>query len=212
MNTINAHGFYPRVMYRNEYVFVPHEASNEITGGVAEINLRDYYPMTFRRDEIVLIQDVVAGEIRSGFTTINLTGIYANAILGGGSFVKVTNEVADELFADRRSEKAHERDMYRNKAHYSLDADDGIEASAIVCYNDSPERVFDMMERHTGLCRALNSLPEIQGKRVEAHIIFGKTQSEIAESEGVSVEAVSKAIEKGLARMKNNLKKYEQGG
>jgi len=41
---------------------------------------------------------------------------------------------------------------------------------------------------------------------------LGKRKFEIAESEGVSAEAVSKAIEKGLARMKNNLRKIEQGG
>jgi len=29
---------------------------------------------------------------------------------------------------------------------YSLDADDGTEAFSIVCYNDSPERIFDLMQ------------------------------------------------------------------
>ena len=85
---------------------------------------------------------------------------------------------------------------------YSLDADDGTEAFSIVCYNDSPERIFDLMERHCGLCQALNSLPEIQGRRVEAHYLLGKSIQEIAKAEGVSDSSVKESIYRGLRAMK----------
>jgi len=61
------------------------------------------------------------------------------------------------------------------------------------------------MERHCRLCRALNSLPEIQGRRVEAHYLLGISRKEIADSEDVTENAVNKSIEKGLRAMKNNL-------
>ena len=63
-----------------------------------------------------------------------------------------------------------------------------------------------MMENHCDLCRALNSLPEIQGRRVEAYFILGKTQTEIAEAEGVTKESVNIAIMRGLAAMKKYLR------
>ena len=44
--------------------------------------------------------------------------------------VEVTAEVAEELLAGQRYIKASRRRIYRNKAHYSLDAEDGIEYSA----------------------------------------------------------------------------------
>jgi RNA polymerase sigma-70 factor (ECF subfamily) len=143
-------------------------------------------------------------------TTINLRDYYP--WYTHDEFTEVSDEVAAELLADKRYQKAQERQMYRYKAQYSLDAGDGIEASAIACHNNSPEAVLEMMERHCGLCWALNSLPEIQGRRIEAHYIFGKTHKEIARAEGVSEEAVSKAIDKGLAAMKKYLKKFQQGG
>lgn len=53
-------------------------------------------------------------------------------------------------------------------------------------------------------CRngALNSLPEIQGRRIDAHIILGKSIKEIAEAEGVHEESIRQSIKRGLERMK----------
>jgi len=138
-------------------------------------------------------------------STINLRNFYP--WYTQDEFVEVSDEVAAELIADKRYQQTHERTVRRNKV-YSLDAEDGTEAAAIVCHNDSPERVFALMERHCGLCRALNSLPETQGRRIDAHFLLGASMTEIAVMEGVSVEAVSKSIEKGLAAMKKYLKNF----
>ena len=121
-------------------------------------------------------------------------------------FVEVPDIIAAELIADRRYERAYARRVTYNKAQYSLDAEDCIEASAIACYDDSPERIFDLMERHCRLCRALNSLPEIQGRRIEAHYLLGMSQRQIAEAEGVVKSSVSESIKKGLSAMRKFLK------
>ena len=44
--------------------------------------------------------------------------------------------------------------------------------------------------------------PEIQGRRIDAHIILGKSIKEIAEAEGVHEESVRQSIKRGLERMK----------
>lgn len=58
------------------------------------------------------------------------------------------------------------------------------------------------MELFIRLWNALNSLPEIQGRRIDAHIILGKSIKEIAEVEGVHEESVRQSIKRGLERMK----------
>ena len=136
--------------------------------------------------------------------TINLRDFYL--WYTHDEYVDVPDAIAAELFADRRYNRTHERTVRRNKVH-SLDAEDGTEAAASIHLSDSPEAVYEMMERHCRLCRALNSLPEIQGRRIEAHYILGKSQAEIAKAEGVTKGSVSISIQKGLEAMKKYLKK-----
>ena len=136
-------------------------------------------------------------------TTINLRDFYP--WYTQDEFIEVSDEVAAELLVDKRYEKASERQMYRYKAHYTLDADNGIEASAIIHSTDDPAVVLEMKERFCSLCRALNSLPEIQGRRVEAHYLLGMSRKEIAAAEGVSESSVNESIDRGLRAMKKYL-------
>lgn len=126
-------------------------------------------------------------------------------------FIEVSDEVAAELLADKRYERAYKRRAHYNKV-YSLDAGDSMETAAITYFNDSPEHICEKMEQHCDLCQALNSLPDIQGSRIEAHYLLGMSQKEIAEAEGVSESAVNAAIRKGLAAMKRYLKNFTKGG
>ena len=137
--------------------------------------------------------------------TINLRHFYPSYTQD--TFLEVSNEVSEVLAETERSERNYKRRTVYNKAQYSLDAEDGIEASAVECHSLSPEMVLDLMEQHCRVCRALNSLPEIQGRRIETHYLLGKSQKEIAKAEGVSENAVSKSIKKGLEAMRKNLKK-----
>lgn len=121
------------------------------------------------------------------------------------TLLEIPDDVAEVLAEAERLERNYMRRMFYNKAQYSLDADDGLEASAAECHILSPEAVLDLMERHCRLCRALNALPEIQGRRIEAHYLLNQSQKEIARAEGVSENAVSKSILKGLKSMKKIL-------
>jgi len=125
-------------------------------------------------------------------------------------FVEVSDEVAETMITAEREENNYMRRVFYNKAHYSLDAEDGIETAAIMYSNDNPEAIIEMVERHCGLCRALNSLPEIQGRRIEAHYILGKSIKEIAAAEGTGERNVRKAIYRGLAAMKIFLQAGDQ--
>jgi RNA polymerase sigma-70 factor (ECF subfamily) len=138
--------------------------------------------------------------------TINLRDFYP--WYTHDEFADVPDAVAAELLADRRYHKAHDRRMRRNKS-YSLDVEADMETAAFTHSVNSPEAVLELMERHCRLCRALNSLPDKQGRRIEAHYLAGKSQKAIAEAEGVSQNAVGKAIEKGLEAMKKYLRNFD---
>lgn len=73
---------------------------------------------------------------------------------------------------------------------------------ALSGYEPTPQELLERMELFIRLWNALNSLPEIQGRRIDAHIILGKSIKEIAEAEGVHEESVRQSIKRGLERMK----------
>ena len=121
-------------------------------------------------------------------------------------FIEVSEEVAEELRASRRREAAYAERVRYNKAFYSLDCDDGIEYSACL-HEPTPQELLDRVELFVRLWNALNSLPEIQGRRVDAHLILSKSIRQIAREEGVSKSAVRDSIHGGLESMKKYLRK-----
>lgn len=117
-------------------------------------------------------------------------------------YIEVTEDVAAELRADKRSERVHWQRMKRNDSNCSLDAGDGIESSA--CYGEpTPEELLDRAELFYRLWNALNSLPETQGRRVDAHFILGMSYRKIARAEGVDWSSVRESVREGIKAMRN---------
>ena len=106
----------------------------------------------------------------------------------------------------KRAEAAHAERVRYNRAYYSLDCDDGIEYSACV-HEPSPQELLDRKEMFYLLWNALNSLPEVQGRRVDAYLILGKTYRQIAREEGVDKCAVRRSVKSGITHMKKYLRK-----
>jgi RNA polymerase sigma-70 factor (ECF subfamily) len=132
-------------------------------------------------------------------TTINLREFYPWYLQD--EIVEVTDEVAEALRSDKLYEAAHQRRVKRNKAQYSLDCDDGIEYSACL-HEPTPQELLERMDRFIRLWNALNTLPEVQGRRIDACIILGKSVKEVADAEGVHEESVRQSIKRGLERMR----------
>lgn len=137
-------------------------------------------------------------------TTINLRELYP--WYTKDEFVEVTEEVAQELRSGKHADAVHIRRMTRNKAQYSLDREDGIEYS--VCLHEpTPQELLERAELFYHLWNALNTLPEVQGRRVDAHFMLGMTYREIAQAEGVDKSVVRRAVLRGLESMKDYLRK-----
>ena len=68
---------------------------------------------------------------------INLRELYPD-VYTTDFFVDVTEEVMETIRAAERAEAAYERKMYRYKAQYSLDCENGIE-NAVLLKPQTPE-------------------------------------------------------------------------
>ena len=90
-------------------------------------------------------------------------------------FVEVSDEIVEAFLLDKRAEAARDRKMFRYKAFYSLDCNDGIENAAIGWAQPSPEdyliekeELAEYEELIRRLYEAISSLPPMQARRVHA--------------------------------------------
>ena len=72
---------------------------------------------------------------------INLRELYPD-VYTTDFFVDVTEEVMETIRVAERAEAAYERKMYRYKAQYSLDCENGIE-NAVLLKPQTPEMVLE---------------------------------------------------------------------
>ena len=104
------------------------------------------------------------------------------------------------LRAAERAEAAYERKMYRYKAQYSLDCENGIE-NAVLLKPQTPEMVLEEKQFQEQVYAAVMKLPEKQAKRIYARYYLGMTVNEIAEVEGVDPSRVRDSIRRGLKQL-----------
>ena len=114
---------------------------------------------------------------------INLRELYPD-VYKTDHFVEVAEDVLETIRAAERAEAAYERKMYRYKAHYSLDCDNGIE-NAVLLKPQTPEMVLEEKQFQEQVYATVMKLPEKQAKRIYARYYLGMTVNEIAEVEGV---------------------------
>ena len=138
-------------------------------------------------------------------TTINLRELYP--WYTEDAFIEVSDEVAAFLEEDKRLQINYAQYIRDNRAFYSLDAGDGIEAEALNL-PEQPDEVLECMELERLLQEALAQITPAQRRRVLAHFVEGRSPLEIAASEGVVKSTVSEAISRGRKNLRNFLKKF----
>ena len=130
---------------------------------------------------------------------VNLRDLYPD-VYKTDAFLEVTDEVQAVFQSDERAEAAYERKMYRYKAHYSLDCDNGIE-NVILLKPQTPEMLLEEKQLREQLYAAVMALPEKQAKRIYARYYLGMRVSEIAASEDVDPSRVRDSIRRGLKQL-----------
>ena len=130
---------------------------------------------------------------------VNLRDLYPD-VYKNDYFVEVTEDVLETIRSAERAEAAYNRRMYRYKAHYSLDCDNGIE-NAILMKPQTPEMLLEEKQFQEQVYAAVMKLPEKQAKRIYARYYLGMTVNEIAEVEGVDPSRVRDSIRRGLKQL-----------
>ena len=130
---------------------------------------------------------------------INLRDLYPD-VYKTDLFEEVTEEVLETIRAAERAEAAYDRRMYRYKAQYSLDCDNGIE-NAILLRPQTPEMALEEKQLREQLYAAVMALPDKQAKRIYARYYLGMRVSEIAAMEGVDPSRVRDSIRRGLKQL-----------
>lgn len=130
---------------------------------------------------------------------INLRELYPD-VYKTDTYAEVTDEVLEALRASDRQEAAHKRQIYRYKAHYSLDRGDGIEYAALSSPLSS-DRIYEDQQLRDALYAAVMALPDKQARRIYAHFYLGMTPTEIARAEGVVPSRVRESIRNGLKKL-----------
>ena len=139
--------------------------------------------------------------------TINLKQYYP--FCTEDTFVEVSDEIVEAFLLDKRAEAARERKMYRYKAFYSLDCNDGIENAAIGWTQPSPEDYLmekeaqaEYAELLRRLYEAISSLTPTQARRVHARYMLGMKVKDIAAMEGITPSQAGKSIHAALRRLR----------
>ena len=130
---------------------------------------------------------------------VNLRDLYPD-VYKNDHFVEVTEDVLETIQAAERAEAAYDRRVYRYKAHYSLDCDNGIE-NAILMKPQTPEMLLEEKQFQEQVYAAVMKLPEKQAKRIYARYYLGMAINEIAEVEGVDPSRVRDSIRRGLKQL-----------
>lgn len=137
--------------------------------------------------------------------TINLKHYYSH--YQQDYFIEVPDEVANLLQQSLREESAFLRKQYRHKAYFSLDRADGIEHD-MTFVSMTPEEIYERKVTHQQLYAAISALPDKQAKRLYAFYFLGMSKAQIARTEGISREAVSQSIDRGMKKVGEYLKKH----
>ena len=150
---------------------------------------------------LLSIYSAIARELKWRYIMkkVNLRDLYPD-VYKTDHFVEVTEDVLETIRAAERAEAAYDRRMYRYKAHYSLDCDNGIE-NAILLKPQTPETLLEEKQLREQLYAAVMALPEKQAKRIYARYYLGMSVSEIAAAEDVDPSRVRDSIRRGLKQL-----------
>ena len=188
------------------------------------INLRWIYPH-YRHDEFVEVSDEVWEVMRQAQREMNnyeRRKVYHRAYFSLDAYSWTENYALEhgrspeEILLEREERAARlrliaarERKMYRYKAFYSLDCDDGIENAAVGWAQPSPEDCLmekeaqaEYAELLRRLYEAISSLTPAQARRVHARYMLGMKVKDIAAMEGITPSQAGKSIHAALRRLR----------
>ncbi len=123
-------------------------------------------------------------------------------------FVEVSDEIVEAFLLDKRAEAARDRKMFRYKAFYSLDCNDGIENAAIGWAQPSPEDYLiekQELAEYELIRRLYEAIPPCRLCRLAVStpaICWESKVKDIAAMEGITPSQAGKSIHAALRRLR----------
>ena len=183
------------------------QAISELTIGKTVIVIAHRLATIEHADQILVVDKGQVVQKGTHQQLVQLGGLYP--FCTEDTLVEVSDEIAEAFLLDKRAEAARERKMYRYKAFYSLDCDDGIEKAAIGWAQPSPEDCLmekeaqaEYAELLRRLYEALATLTPAQARRVHARYMLGMKVKDIAAMEGITPSQAGKSIHAALRRLR----------
>ena len=146
---------------------------------------------------------------------INLKKYYY-PIVKSDTFVEVSDEVAEGLLQLRRDEDRIISRIRYHKAYYSLDADNGIENSALNWEQPSPENILIQREddAHYELTlqqvdEAMAILTPVEKQYIHARFIEKKKYREIAQAEGITDSKANYNVRAAVNKLRRYFEKHD---
>ena len=102
---------------------------------------------------------------------VNLRDLYPD-VYKTDAFLEVTDEVQAVFQSDERAEAAYERKMYRYKAQYSLDCENGIE-NAVLRKLETPEMLLEEKQLREQIYSGRDGFAEETGKENLRPVLSG---------------------------------------
>lgn len=121
-------------------------------------------------------------------------------------FIEVEDDISKVYDDFDKKKSAVHRQMFRNKAQYSLDVGDGIEHDAVFMVA-SPEEVYMRKVTVSELYSAMSKLTKKQSRRIYAHYYLDMSKASIAKAENTTQSAIGQSIDTGLRQLEKILKK-----
>ncbi len=125
-------------------------------------------------------------------------------------FILLSVEQGQTIAEFNANEDKHRKRMYRTVDVFGYDDELSAQFHDELCsYDESIEDVKEQMEREnlyemriSALKEGIDSLTEIQKRRLVAVFFKGKTSREVAEDESVNYSAIDKSIAQSLKKLK----------
>lgn len=119
-------------------------------------------------------------------------------------FVYLTNEQGEAIRTYRKNEHKHEMRQLRRGDKYAYEDSTSEEHHRELIADDLFELVVASLEREQ-IRDAINTLTDVQKRRVYLYFFEGMTEREIAQKEGVCHKAVEKSLTASLEKIKKFL-------
>ena len=126
---------------------------------------------------------------------------------GNTQKVEINNIIKEALMEEKKKEKCQQNEFDRHIEHFKIHEDKL--PSRIMNKPISLEDEFENKLINKEIKNAINSLSELQKRRIQMYYFDNKTLSEITKIEGCAIVSIKDSLDLAINNLEKNLKKFK---